>query len=244
MAKKQAGSATDGTNGTEESTWLETSTPQHLLRIVNGLGGGSPRRHRLAAAGCCRLVWDGLSEPLRGFVEVAERYADREIHANDLRTAREHCYVLVSSLDMAEKLVRRGKGHGSPALAVLELLGREAKKALGGAVCCLLGILWGGVDWDLDDCPAEPRRSTLCHVLRDVFGNPFRPTPFPRSWQAGPVLAVAESIYAERAFAEMPVLADALEEAGCDDPRILEHCRQPGLHARGCWVVDLVLRRK
>jgi hypothetical protein len=52
---------------------------------------------------------------------------------------------------------------------------------------------------------------------------------------------VGESIYADRAFDRLPILADALEEAGCTDADILAHCRGPGPHARGCWVVDLIL---
>jgi hypothetical protein len=54
---------------------------------------------------------------------------------------------------------------------------------------------------------------------------------------------MAEGIYGERAFDRLPILADALEEAGCDNPDVLTHCRQPGSHVRGCWAVDLILGR-
>ncbi len=81
-------------------------------------------------------------------------------------------------------------------------------------------------------------------LVRDVFGNPFRPAaadPAWQTWHAGTIPRLAEGIYQERAFDRLPVLADALEEAGCADPAILAHCREPGEHVRGCWVVDLLL---
>jgi hypothetical protein len=53
----------------------------------------------------------------------------------------------------------------------------------------------------------------------------------------------ARCIYSERRFADLPGLADALEEAGCTNEDVLAHCRQPGEHARGCWVLDLMLRK-
>ncbi|MEO2088790.1 MAG: hypothetical protein ABGY75_04720 [Gemmataceae bacterium] len=80
-------------------------------------------------------------------------------------------------------------------------------------------------------------------ILRDLIPNPFRPVAFGHRWRSETAVALASSIYAERAFDHLPVLADALEEAGCDQPDVLAHCRGPGPHARGCWVVDLVLNK-
>jgi hypothetical protein len=78
-------------------------------------------------------------------------------------------------------------------------------------------------------------------LFRDIVGNPFRPVAFDPHWRSETAVALAAGIYAERAFDRLPILADALEEAGCDHPDVLAHCRGPGPHARGCWVVDLVL---
>jgi hypothetical protein len=89
-------------------------------------------------------------------------------------------------------------------------------------------------------------RRAEAEMLRDVFGNPFRTVtidPTWLTWDGGTVRNLARSIYDQRAFDRLPILADALEEAGCTDPDILGHCRQPGEHARGCWVLDLVLGR-
>jgi hypothetical protein len=85
-----------------------------------------------------------------------------------------------------------------------------------------------------------------CHLLRDIIGNPFRATPsWSRQARPGPTESrLARAIYADRTFDHLPILADALEEVGCIDAEILSHCRQPGKHVRGCWVVDLVLGKE
>jgi len=83
---------------------------------------------------------------------------------------------------------------------------------------------------------------TYAALLRDIFGNPFRPVVFPPSWRSETAVLLARGIYNDRAFDRLPILADALEEAGCDHADVLTHCREPnGVHARGCWVVDGVL---
>jgi hypothetical protein len=74
-----------------------------------------------------------------------------------------------------------------------------------------------------------------------VAGNPFRPPAFDPGWRTAAVVAIAEGVYEERAFDRLPILADALQDAGCDSDDILDHCRGPGPHVRGCWAVDLVL---
>ncbi len=78
-------------------------------------------------------------------------------------------------------------------------------------------------------------------LLRCIVGNPFAPVAFDPAWRSETAVALATGIYADRAFDRLPILADALEEAGCDHPDVLAHCRGPGPHARGCWVVDGVL---
>ena len=79
-------------------------------------------------------------------------------------------------------------------------------------------------------------------LIHDIFGNPFKPVAVDLCWDTSIVKALATAIYEERAFDDrLPILADALEEAGCSDAAILHHCRQPGEHWRGCWVVDLLL---
>jgi hypothetical protein len=84
-------------------------------------------------------------------------------------------------------------------------------------------------------------------LLRDLFGNPFRAPPLVDpawlAWKDRAAVKLAEAIYADRAFDRLPVLGDLLEEAGCAEAAIQEHCRGPGPHARGCFVVDLLTGR-
>jgi hypothetical protein len=77
--------------------------------------------------------------------------------------------------------------------------------------------------------------------LRCIFGNPFRPIRFNSTWRKPQAIALARTAYDERSFEDLPLLADALEEAGCSDKVILSHLRGPGPHVRGCWAVELVL---
>jgi hypothetical protein len=100
--------------------------------------------------------------------------------------------------------------------------------------------LWLG----LADGAAEQRQQ--CCLLHDIFGN-FRPVSIDPAWLAwndAALVKLAQAIYDDRAFNPLSVLADALQEAGCDIPEILGHCRGPGPHVRGCWVIDLVLGKE
>ncbi len=80
--------------------------------------------------------------------------------------------------------------------------------------------------------------------LRDIFGNPFHPVAFSPSWRTSTAVALASQMYESREFGAMPILGDALQDTGCDSADILDHCRGPGPHVRGCWVVDLVLDKE
>lgn len=85
-----------------------------------------------------------------------------------------------------------------------------------------------------------------CEMIREMFGNPFcRPTLRTSwvSWNDRTVVRIAQGIDDDCDFDSMPILADALEDAGCDDAAILAHCRGPAPHAHGCWVVDLLLEK-
>jgi hypothetical protein len=80
-------------------------------------------------------------------------------------------------------------------------------------------------------------------LVRDIFGDPFRKVTLLRRWRTTNVIDLANTIYEVKAFDRMPILGDALMDAGCNDPTILDHCRTAAPHARGCWVVDLLLEK-
>ena len=86
----------------------------------------------------------------------------------------------------------------------------------------------------------QDKRDEL-QLLRDIFGNPFRPVAFDAAWRTDTAVSLARGMYESRDFGAMPILADALQDAGCDSDDVLDHCRGPEPHVRGCWVVDLVL---
>jgi hypothetical protein len=93
---------------------------------------------------------------------------------------------------------------------------------------------------DLQRLP-EGERARLAHFVKDIVANPFRVVACDPGWRTTAVTGVARGAYDGRAFDRLPILADALQEAGCADETILGHCRGGGPHARGCWVVDLIL---
>jgi hypothetical protein len=85
------------------------------------------------------------------------------------------------------------------------------------------------------------QRKRMADLARDIFGNPFRPVALDQRWLTSSVLDLARAIYDERAFERMPILADALMDAGCGSEEIIQHCRGDRPHVRGCWAVDLIL---
>jgi hypothetical protein len=100
-----------------------------------------------------------------------------------------------------------------------------------------VGFVTGYLEGDVTE-------DTVRSALREIFGNPFRPVAFAPSWRSESAVALARTAYDTRDFTLLPILADALEEAGCDHADTLAHCRDPKTtHARGCWVVDLVLNK-
>jgi hypothetical protein len=82
------------------------------------------------------------------------------------------------------------------------------------------------------------------NLVRDIFGNPFRPITLDPRWLTSTVRDLAGTIYDERVFERLPILADALMDAGCDSEDVIKHCRGEGPHVRGCWVIDLLLERE
>ena len=115
-------------------------------------------------------------------------------------------------------------GHGDESLDILVWARRAQTPEEQRAIFELLGLI-----------------SVNAHRRRCIFGNHFRPIVFDPKWRTEDVLGLALGIYEDRAFDRLPMLADALRDAGCDDEQILGHCQSDGPPVRGCWVVDLVL---
>ncbi len=97
---------------------------------------------------------------------------------------------------------------------------------------------------DYDDLDGIPGRDVGYHLLREVLGNPFMPVEFQPQWRTEAVVELARTMYESQDFGQMATLADELAAAGCDDPRIITHCRRTVGHVRGCWVIDLILENE
>jgi len=206
------------------------------------------RRLRLFTCACCRLVFDIMTdERARQAVFLSERYADGEVSKAEMKEAHlRQAKKFGRVLNISHRQTAADWAHaatisllypsGSGGAVFATQYARMAAECLGR----------GGPSYLPDFGPGTASAKRQANLLRDVFGNPFHPVTVDRSilaWNDGTVPRLAESIYQERAFERLSILADALEEAGCTDATILSHCREPGEHIRGCWVVDLVLER-
>jgi hypothetical protein len=212
-----------------EQEWLESKEPGAMLAwLTPEERSVSLRTLRLFAVSCARNVvfgTDSWRRPIYDGLSVAERYADRQATARELATA---------SLQMPK--------------------GCPEGRALWGD-----HDLWRGVESLL--CFKGSPKSLNADSLRDIIGNPFRPwlsepatvneldarpgaQIFLYRWShANDHLAwcLADVCYEKNDWRSLPVIADALEDNGCEAADVLAHLRSPGPHARGCWALDLVL---
>jgi hypothetical protein len=215
-----------------EEQWLGCTFPARQLDHLARHGGPAGRKLRLLACAALRLRWPRLADRLRAAVETAERFADGLASPDDLFRAR------TSAAAEAGRMSRSfWFGDEETSQDVWYAVATHpASQSLGEVVA---HYTW--VNSSLRSVFALRSQRAEAGLVRDLFGNPFRPVSLDPSWRTSNVVALAGGIYADRAFDRLPILADALQDAGCDNSDILNHCRGPGPHVRGCWVVDLVL---
>ncbi len=222
-----------------EQEWLECEDPKRMLRFVQSTT--SDRQLRLFICACCRLIWSQLrDERSKESVEVGERYADGLI---DTKAREEALNAAGRPMTTIQRYNRKHHRY---------LMTRGLRAAIVARLPCWLGErLIGCVDVCVDEAlalmaPADAPRFGV--LVRDIVGNPFRPSPFREgSWLTPTVTSLAVGAYEERILpsgeldpARIAVLSDALEEAGCMGD-ILDHLRSPTPHTRGCWPLDLCL---
>jgi hypothetical protein len=186
------------------------------------------RKLALFGVACCRHIPRLCNEkPSTIAIEVAERYADGMAKINEVRIANRNA----------------GPPAGDYSHFGRVALGRYLAEhaVLANATCNAVLVSEYALQAATD---RVTERSRQCDLLRDIFGNPFQRVGVSKGWLTPTVKQLAEVIYDERSFNTLPILGDALEDAGCNDTAIFEHCRQPGSHVRGCWVVDLILSKK
>ncbi len=229
--------------------------------MVESLTAVSPRKVRLFAFACLtKLNEQYPTDSALAAVAAIEDYAEDRISEKTLRDARDEFWELG---------IVPGFGPGEPDPrdeAIWEGMGPDAKFA--ALITSLLvsdiletsrtafdeqytinyppghgPVVSRRIGRHYYSLPLGPVSSELSGSLRDIVGNPFRPIVFNPAWRTSTVRGLASAIYAERAFDRLPILADALEDAGCDQPDLLAHCRSDGPHVRGCWAVDLILAK-
>ncbi|MBY0528553.1 MAG: hypothetical protein K2R98_34500 [Gemmataceae bacterium] len=212
-----------------ENEWWTARDPAPLLRWLHHAGWPGIRQAHLFACACCRRIWPRLTEELcRRAVEVSERYADGKADDRE-RTSVVAAFHPCGTLDPRFNLPA---SRASLAALYAEVPG-NVERAASHAVRAL------------KHQGRAAERAVQASLLRDIVAR----SPLPvldSAWMAannGLVLKLAHSIYEERAFDRLPILADALEDVGCADQGLLNHCRQAGEHARGCWAVDLLLQK-
>lgn len=215
-----------------EAEWLGSENPRQMLYTASRTA--SDRKFRLFTCACCRTIEKELPDEAIWLLDAVEAYLDGQLDWAGLNNVKAQARTPVM------------QGIGIPTAA------SEA------AVKAVMALAWGtgarpfhGASDVLSGC-FQARRQTawrkanreFAGYFRDIVENPFRPVAFDPAWRTSTAVAVADGVYEERAFDRLPILADALQDAGCESDDVLSHCRGDGPHVRGCWVVDLVLNRE
>lgn len=236
-----------------ESEWLNCSDSYAMLDYLTS---GSDRCFRLFACACARRIWHLLGdERSRQAVLVAERFADGGATRDELKRAHARAQALTKKLERETQWVACFAAGAAQSTAYCrpkrysEFESRScAVSASDSAVLAAASAANNGlVGEEANVRYAQGERSeraAQAPLLRDIFGNPLRAAVVPAdSRRTATVLAAARRIYDSRAFEEMPVLADLLKAAGCDESELLGHLRDGGPHVLGCWAVDLILSK-
>jgi hypothetical protein len=210
-----------------EQEWLTTTDLGQMQEFLEAKAGQLSERKKMLFGCACnrRKFQDSLNEtPVARMVEAHELVLDGIVSQPDVRAAHEAVERAIRAAgDTSEEGTSWYGNWPAPRMTHRQR----------GDVEFLLVAMRGDWAYTLE----FPR------LLREIFGNPFRPATIDSAWQSGSVIALAQAIYSDRAFDRMPILADALEDAGCANADILNHCRQPDVHVKGCWVLDLILSK-
>jgi biotin carboxyl carrier protein len=241
-----------------ETDWLSSTDPRLMLSFLRDRGV-SDRKFRLYACAVARQVaHDQLDTTLLRAVMQVEQGTDAGTLESDLDGATEYRVELLGTYydrphPYATRFITGGSivapdtvvGIVTAMMINNELHGERHGIVVDAPLRREDFVDFGAVMYRyLPLSPAEHARyrpAAAVPLLHDIFGDPFRPVPFDPSWRTEAVVSLSRGIYEERAFERMPVLADALEDAGASDEDVLSHCRGPGPHYKGCWVVDMVL---
>jgi hypothetical protein len=211
-----------------EEQWVRASDRE----IRDAVFALDPRRQRLLAVAICRAMGRWVNYPaVHNALSAVETFADTGKTKAALRRARQAVQAL------REELLRKSSADPGMWLTLFTVQMAASENAVFGTLEQArrsLAIAEG--------ISSEAAQRYLHAPYWEVAGNPFRPGAFPPEWRTSTAVALAKQMYESRDFSAMPILADALQDAGCDNEDVLNHCRDSEqAHVRGCWVVDLVL---
>jgi hypothetical protein len=242
-----------------EAEWHACDDPTEMLAFLRD-HHASERKLRLFAVACGRRVWHLLREKRsRKAVKLAERFADGEVDRSEMAAAhRAVHYSLKTNRPDEEWAVSHAQAAAREAAA--DDAGHAAIHAAQYGQAAAARLACAGAEDDpgvrrgrspdarwrdtvTGSTAEQAERATQADLLRDIFGDPFKPATCDPSWRTSTVVSLARGVYEERAFDRMTLLMDALMDAGCDNIGVLDHCRMQNDHHRGCWVVDLVLEK-
>jgi hypothetical protein len=204
-----------------------------MLEFVRGKT--SERKLRLFSCACARRFWLLLPDAhTRAVVRVSERYADGLRSRKELDSVAEGASVGAFWL-----YTRARQPQSSPdSRAEIEATRIAQSTADPDAWSSAEGVL----KYLAGSQHLSARATDAVQYVFDIFGDPFRKEWAPVfQWRDDTILELAQTVYQRRTYRSLPLLADALEDAGCTDAKLLGHLRSPGPHVRGCWAVDLVL---
>jgi len=226
-----------------EADWLACTDPVPMLDFLRGKV--SARKLSLFVGACCRRALGSTTEAAtRHALMLVEQIAEGQVIAarrERVRVAAGQAVIHCGASEPVGPLVlssNRGPIRIDPS-ALDPLLGSVLERL----------VCWGPNTWQSQRLVEAFTQAGLApswqaHLLRDVIRGMFRPLLFRAAWRAwndGVTVRIARTVYNEAAYDALPILADALEDAGCDSAEMLSHLRGPGPHVRGCWVVDLLL---
>ncbi len=248
-----------------EQEWLACTDPDDLLELLRDRA--SDRQFRLFMCACCQRFLPFMprkpAHDLRlcqKYVAHGEQFAEGLITWEEIEAAFTEMELVnvshdgyLAALAARQATYREVAGCNRPMLRGRNLIAHPASTAAEYSRTVMSRLQMNNEAAKGSTPTAKKRMATIAEkryqiqLLHDIFGNPSHPVtvnPAWLAWSDGTVRKVAQTIYDKRAFDRMPILADALEDAGCDNADILAHCRSEAPHVRGCWVVDALLAKE
>jgi hypothetical protein len=249
-----------------DEEWLACVDPTRMLQAISV--NTSDRRWRLFGCACSRRIWELFAvDEWRTAIEVAERVAEGRASEEERETAYHAARELNLAYTPAESIEEPPLGVEIAHSQREEPDGDaipEASFATGSAAVCSYFLRYGPTrryiaryiahhaaaaaayfSSEAAETVYGDERIAQAHLIREIFGKATGLPAFESAWRTDTAVSLARQMYEARDFGAMPILADALQDAGCDCEDILSHCRDAGqVHVRGCWVVDLVLGKE